>query len=204
MALVDADLRSPRVAAMLAIEGGVGLTDVLLERVDLDAALQPIGADGRLSALAAGRIPPNPAELLGSPAFADLLRRIREQFEYVVIDSPPVLPVADAVALSRLVDGVVLVVGVERVRRPQFSSGLTALEQVGAPLVGVVVNRLARSGVDAYAYYAYGYYGLDSSPAKSDSATSAPRQPEPGSDAGDGGAPATRGRGERAVRRGAS
>lgn len=159
VALIDADLRRPMVADTLGLEGGVGLTDVLRNRIEIDEALQEGDETGNLLVLTSGRIPPNPSELLGSDAFAALVLKVSEIVDYVVIDSPPVLAVTDAVAMSRSVDGVVVVVGVERVRRAQVSSTLLALEQVGAPVVGVVINRLPRRGVDATGYYSYGYYG---------------------------------------------
>lgn len=155
--IVDADLRNPSVAKLAGVEGGAGLTDLLLGRVEVDDVIQPIGAGGKLLAIASGRIPPNPAELLGSPGFADLVAQLRSEADYVVVDSPPLLAVADALELSRVVDGVVLVAGAERVRRPQLETAVASLHQIGAPLVGVIANRLARTGVDAYGYYAYGY-----------------------------------------------
>lgn len=157
VAIVDADLRNPSVARLAGIEGGAGLTDVLLGRVEIDDVIQPAGVGGKLLVIAAGRVPPNPAELLASPGFSELIARLRTQVDYIIVDSPPVLAVADAFELSRVVDGFVLVAGAERVRRPQLETAVAALRQIGAPLVGVIANRLARTGVDAYGYYAYGY-----------------------------------------------
>ena len=157
VALVDADLRKPSIAGLADIEGGVGVTDVLLGKVSLADALQTVGSHRRLHVLPAGRIPPNPAELLASPQFAELIAVLRRHVDYVVIDSPPVLAVSDALVLSHLADASIVVVGVERVRRQQFTTAMTALQQAKAPLAGVVMNRLARTGVDAYAYYTYGY-----------------------------------------------
>ncbi|WP_292833434.1 polysaccharide biosynthesis tyrosine autokinase [Microbacterium sp.] len=151
--LIDADMRKPRLATALGLEGAVGLTDVLIGRFEYDAIVQPVGAEHKLSVITAGMVPPNPAELLGGVRFTQLLEKLRSEFDYVVIDSPPVLAVTDAVLLSQRVDAVVYVVGVERVRRPQLQTGLEALARVDAPVVGLVVNHLPRSGVDAYTYY---------------------------------------------------
>ena len=155
--LVDADLRNPSVANLTGLEGGAGLTDLLLGRAQIDDVAQTAGTAGNLWAITAGRIPPNPAELLGSQRFHDVVANLRSQFDYVIIDSPPVLAVADALEMSRAVDGVVLVVGIERVRGPQLETALTSLRQISASPIGLVANRLARTGVDAYGYYAYGY-----------------------------------------------
>lgn len=157
VALVDADLRKPQVASMLGLEGGVGLTDVLLGEVSLAEVFQAAGPEGRVHVLSAGRIPPNPAELLESELFGELVDALAAEYDYVIVDSPPVLPVADAAVLSKVVDGVLMVVAVEHVRRPQLETGLASLERAEAPLIGVVANRLARVGVDAYSYYAQGY-----------------------------------------------
>ena len=166
--VVDADLRNPSLAKLSGLEGGAGLTDLLLGRVEVRDMVQPIGTSGRLFAIASGRIPPNPAELLASTGFTDLIAYLRLETDYIIIDSPPILAVADALELANVVDGVVLIVGVERVRRPQLETTIAALRQVGAPLIGIVANRLARTGVDAYGYYAYGYRAQAEAEAKSE------------------------------------
>jgi len=153
VALIDADLRKPRVAEMLGLEDSLGLTDLLVNRVGLEDVMQSVGDNRRLWVLPSGRVPPNPAELLGSPQFEELLTRFKNLFDYVIIDSPPVLPVSDAIVLSRSVDGVLLVAAIETVRRPQLETCVQTLERVGAPVIGVIANRLARTGVDAYSYY---------------------------------------------------
>lgn len=187
--IIDADLRNPSVAKLAGIEGGAGLTDLLLGRVDIDDVIQPAGGDGKLLAIAAGRVPPNPAELLASTGFASLIERLRTRVDYIVIDSPPVLAVADALELSSVVDGVLLVAGAERVRRPQLETATAALRQIGAPLVGVIANRLARTGVDAYGYYAYGYQVQAESEARKDGRKAGAR----GTDAMTEGGPRRRG-----------
>jgi len=153
VALIDADLRKPCVAEMLGLEDSLGLTDLLVNRVGLEDVMQSVGDNRRLWVLPSGRVPPNPAELLGSPQFEELLTRFKNLFDYVIIDSPPVLPVSDAIVLSRSVDGVLLVAAIETVRRPQLETCVQTLERVGAPVIGVIANRLARTGVDAYSYY---------------------------------------------------
>lgn len=163
VALVDADLRKPQIAMMLGLDDTVGLTDLLVNRVEVGDALQPVGETDRFWVLPSGSVPPNPAELLGSAQFAQLIELLRRHFDYVVIDSPPVLPVSDALVLSRLADGVILVVAVESVRRPQLETCVQTLQQVDAPVIGVIANRLTRSGVDAYSYYGQGAYRAEPS-----------------------------------------
>ncbi len=109
--LVDADLRRPSIAEYLGIEGGVGLTTVLIGRAEVEDVVQPLGTTS-LDLLPAGQIPPNPSELLGSTAMADLLERLSASYDMVLLDSPPLLPVTDAVVLSNLAGGALVVVGV--------------------------------------------------------------------------------------------
>src|SRR3954454_18535296 len=107
--LVEADLRRPRVGDYLGIETAVGLTDVLIGEVALDDAIQPWGTTGKVSALPAGTIPPNPSELLGSRQMADLLERLSKD-RLIIIDAPPLLPVTDAAVLTASASGAILVV----------------------------------------------------------------------------------------------
>jgi len=148
--LVDADLRRPSVARALDLEGAVGLTNVLLGSAALEDVVQEWGFGG-LEVLAAGALPPNPAELLSSPAMTRLLDSARETYDLVVVDTAPVLPVADAAILSQVVDGVLVVANVTRVRRPQLAEALGDLDQVGGRVLGVVLNEVARE-LSAYTY----------------------------------------------------
>lgn len=155
VALVDADLRRPMVAEYLGLERNVGLTTVLVGRTDLEDALQPWGQDN-LYVLASGEVPPNPSELLGTASMRELLNRLENTFDAVVIDAPPLLPVTDSAVLAQIVGGVVLVVGSQKVRSTDLEKSFAALEMVDAALLGVVLNRLPVKGPDAYAYSYYG------------------------------------------------
>lgn len=158
VALVEADLRRPKVAEYLGLEGAVGLTDVLIGTTTLDDVLQPWGGEGKLQVLACGTIPPNPSELLGSDRMRRVLTQLSTRFDHVLVDAPPLLPVTDAAVLSRLVGGVVVVVGSGRVHREALRRALASLAAVDARVLGTVVNRLPRRGPDAYGYgYGYGY-----------------------------------------------
>jgi polysaccharide biosynthesis transport protein len=148
--LVDADLRRPTVADVLGVEGGVGLTTVLAGQADVDDVLQDWGPAG-LQVLPSGAVPPNPAELLSSPAMRRLVSDLRATYDYVVLDTAPVIPVTDAIVLSRIVDGVVVVANTRRVRRRQLAQCLGSLSQVSARVLGVVLNQVHRDE-ESYTY----------------------------------------------------
>lgn len=137
--LVDADLRRPTIAAVTGLEPSVGLTTVLVGSASLDDVTQSWGESG-LDIVVAGDIPPNPAQLIDSAGMQALLDEAAGRYDHVVLDAPPILPVADGVVLARRTDGVVIVVGSGRVRRTQVSTALNALDTVGARCLGLVVN----------------------------------------------------------------
>ena len=149
--LVDADLRRPSIAEYAGVEGQVGLTTVLIGRAEVEHVVQPLGRTG-LDLLPAGQVPPNPSELLGSTAMAALLEQLSDSYDMVLLDSPPLLPVTDAVVLSLLAGGALVVVGADRIHRPQLQQSLESLETAGAHLFGVVMNKIARREAAAYAY----------------------------------------------------
>jgi capsular exopolysaccharide synthesis family protein len=155
--LIDADLRRPKVAEYLDLEGGVGLTNVLAGQVRLDEAIQPWGTDG-LSLLASGTTPPNPSELLGSPRMAEIVDVLRSQYDKIIIDSPPVLPVTDAVVASALAEAVVFVVRSGRTSRVQVANAARALQGVNAEVVGTVLNMKKQTRSERRSYGGNGYY----------------------------------------------
>lgn len=155
--LVDADLRRPRVSAYLGLEGSVGLTNVLAEQVTLGDALQVWG-DGGMNVLPSGSIPPNPSELLGSERMAELLATMRRDYDMIVIDSPPLLPVTDAAVLAAQADGAALVARYGKVTRNQVATSFRSLRAVDARLLGTILNGAPRRGHDGYDVYGYGSY----------------------------------------------
>ncbi|GAA2726605.1 polysaccharide biosynthesis tyrosine autokinase [Cellulomonas aerilata] len=152
--LVDADLRRPSVAEYMGLEGEVGLTTVLIGHASVQDVVQPWG-NGNLHVLPSGQIPPNPSELLGSRSMANLLDELARAYDVVLIDTPPLLPVTDAAILAKLTGGALVVVGSEKLQRQQLAEAMGALETVNARVLGVVLNRLARTQGDTYAYYDY-------------------------------------------------
>ena len=159
VALLDTDLRKPKVAEYLGIEGGTGLTDVLIGRARVADVLLPWGGRS-MYVLPAGKIPPNPSELLGSERMHKLLEALGQEFDVVLCDAPPLLPVTDAAVLSRATSGAIMVVAVGRTTTHQLDSALEALETVGSKVAGVVMTMVPTKGADAYSYgYGYGAYG---------------------------------------------
>jgi succinoglycan biosynthesis transport protein ExoP len=157
--LVDADLRRPRVADYLGIEGNAGLTDLLIGRAEIADVLQPWGEQA-LSVLPSGRIPPNPSEMLGSAAMRATVEHLERNFDYVVIDAPPVLLVADAAVLSA-VAGILFVAAAGKVRKADVVAALRALDAVKAVTFGVVGQMLPMRGADGGSYGKYAYYDGD-------------------------------------------
>ena len=161
--LVDADLRRPKLADYMGIEGAVGLTDVLVGRAELVDVIQPWGR-AQLSVLPGGRIPPNPSELLGSARMTHLIAELNRTFDVVIFDAAPLLPVTDAAILAKNVGGAIIVVAAGRTHKNQLKSAISILDGVGAPISGLVLTMLPTKGPDAYGYgqYGYGYgYGED-------------------------------------------
>jgi capsular exopolysaccharide synthesis family protein len=154
--LVDADLRRPRLHAFFGLEASVGMSTVLAGKIDIATAVQSVEGEHPLHLVAAGPIAPNPAELLRTDTVDTALTKLSESFDVVVVDSPPVLPVADALVLSRYIDVVVLLASADNTGRRKLSRAVEALRQVDAPLRGIVLN-----GVGAAEGDEYGYYGDD-------------------------------------------
>ncbi|HEX5493415.1 MAG TPA: polysaccharide biosynthesis tyrosine autokinase [Mycobacteriales bacterium] len=147
--VVEADLRNPSVADYMGLEGAVGLTDVLSGGARLDDVLQQWG-DLPLHVLASGELPPNPSELLSSTQMAELLARLRGRADFVLVDTPPLIPVTDAAALARECDGAILVVRYGRVDKDLVRRATESLGNVGARLLGTVLTMTPVKGKQGY------------------------------------------------------
>ena len=159
--LVDCDFRKPKMHKYFTIEGAVGLTNLLVGQVEQADVVQRWGRK-HLDLLPAGQIPPNPSELLGSEAMKKFLAQAEEDYDVILIDSAPLLPVTDAAILSKLTGGVAVVVAVGKTTKPQLSAALGHVENVGGRVLGFIMNKIPTKGVDAYRYrysYKYGSYG---------------------------------------------
>lgn len=156
VALVDGDLRLPRVADYMGIEGGVGLTNVLIGQVEVADALQKWGKNN-LFVLPSGPVPPNPSELLGSTAMDKVLEPLEKYFDYVLIDAPPLLLVTDAAVVGKKTGGVILVAASGATKKAELSGAIRTLKTAGVNLLGFVVTMLPTKGPDSYGYGAYTY-----------------------------------------------
>ncbi|UKA66831.1 polysaccharide biosynthesis tyrosine autokinase [Arthrobacter sp. FW306-05-C] len=150
--VVDGDLRHPSVAKIFGVVPGVGVTDILTGKAELDEVLQQRGDLPNLSILGAGRIPPNPSELLSSHAMKHLIDSLAER-AIVIIDAPPLLPVTDAVLLSRIAHGAIVVVRAGRTTTDQLRKALGNLRKVNASVLGTLINGLPAKEFDGYTYY---------------------------------------------------
>lgn len=153
--LVDGDMRRPTLHKYLDLLGQVGFSTVLSGRASLDEALQKTRFPG-LTVLTSGAIPPNPSELLGSMTAKKLLNELRTRFDYVVLDSTPLLAVTDAAILAAGADGVLLITRYGHTKREQLVHAVSSLSSVGAHLLGAVLTIVPTRGSSSYSYqYAY-------------------------------------------------
>ncbi|MFI7607791.1 polysaccharide biosynthesis tyrosine autokinase [Micromonospora sp. NPDC049366] len=172
--LVDADLRRPKVDDYLGIDAGVGLTDVLVGDVQVGDVVQRWG-DKSLLVLPSGSAPPNPSELLGSKAMADLLLALRESADIVIIDTAPLLAVTDGVVVAVQADGALLVSQQGRTSRAQVAAAARALHAVSVRLLGCVLNMAKMPKAEAYQYEAYRVVAAAESSAAHSDGTATPR-----------------------------
>jgi receptor protein-tyrosine kinase len=155
--VVEADLRRPRITRYLGLVGGVGLTNVLAGTADLADVTQYYGEDG-LAVIAAGPTPPNPSELVASTSMAELLDKLRASNDFVLVDSPPLLPVADSTGLAVVVDGVLLTVRYGSTRKDQLQQAAATVQRVGARTLGVIINIVPpKAEIASSLGHGYGY-----------------------------------------------
>ncbi|MBE3578059.1 MAG: CpsD/CapB family tyrosine-protein kinase [Limnochordales bacterium] len=165
--IVNADLRRPALHRILGRHERIGLTNVLLGTMTLEAAIQDTEVPN-LYYMGSGPLPPNPSELLGSEAMVELIGRLRSLYDMVLFDCPPVVAITDAAVLAPRVDGVLLVVRAGHTERQAARQARINLQRVGARILGVVLNDVEmRSG--RYGYYYYYYYRDSQREAASDS-----------------------------------
>lgn len=157
--LIDCDMRNPTVHKNFNLSNKVGLSSCISMGTALSDAVQKTSIEG-LYALTGGVIPPNPSELLGSEQMKNVLQRVKEQYDYVLIDTPPVMPVTDALIVGRFVDGMILVIASAEVKVEMARDVKNQLVNAGANILGVVLNKV-RSEHHGYGYGYYYYYGND-------------------------------------------
>ena len=168
--LVDADMRRPRLHKTFNLSNDRGLSSLIIGEGDLKDVVQSTSQE-RLEVLSCGPIPPNPAELLHAPGFRTLLEELHKTYDRVIFDAPPVNPVSDPMVLATMVDGVVVVASANQTREPALAMALRRLNEVKAPIAGLVLNKVElRTGLTGgygsynyqYQYYSAGYYAEDS------------------------------------------
>lgn len=153
--LMDCDLRNPSIHKFMKIGNSLGLTDVLVENRDIETCIKETEVKN-LHVLSAGFIPPNPAEILSSTKLKKLIEDLKETYDYIFIDAPPIGLVTDAGILGSFIDGVVLVVRSEVVEFKQLEETKKKLDSVNAKIIGAVLNAYKAQTSD---YYYYSYYG---------------------------------------------
>lgn len=161
--LIDADMRRPRLHSLFDIGNSEGLSTLLSSEMDDDEILTVIKQDevSKLFLLTSGPIPPNPAELIGSLQMAGLLQTLQKHFTHVVVDSPPITSFTDGVLIASMVDGVILVVHSGKSSRQVVRRARQLLQDVGARIFGVVLNKVNLQSQENY-YYNQSYYHRDS------------------------------------------
>jgi polysaccharide biosynthesis transport protein len=159
--MVSCDLRKPRLGEFFGVDERAGLTTAILGEGSLEQLIRPAPGTASLWLLPSGPTPPNPAELLSGARAREIFAQLRADYDLVLIDSPPVLPVTDAVVLSRDADATLLVAAAFRTRSGDLLRATEKLAQVNAQLVGVVLNEATRQGSVYYGRYGKhgGYYG---------------------------------------------
>jgi receptor protein-tyrosine kinase len=165
--LVDGDMRRPKLNEYLDLIGSVGFSTVLTGRASLHEVLQKSRFQG-LTVLTSGTVPPNPSELLGSLAAKKVLSDLRGGFDYVVVDSSPLLAATDAAILAAESDGVLMIAKFAATKRDQLARAIETLGNVGARILGAVFTMVPERGNS----YKYSYYGeTDKSPSRSSAAS---------------------------------
>ena len=176
---VDADLRRPTLYQHFGVTKIPGLTDLIVGKSAASQAIHSTKVEG-LQLLPCGYLTPNPAELLGSPMMKQIIDALRAHYEWVLIDAPPLLAMADAPVLCPLVDGVVLVIAAESASKPAVMRAVDQVQSVGGKIVGLVLNKV---NLERNSYYYSQYYGeyyrsyYAESAAKGSSVEVAPRRP---------------------------
>lgn len=163
--LIDADLRRPVIHSIFNLKKETGITNYLIGNKALGDIIKPTFVDN-LSIIPCGPLPPNPSELLGSEEMAQLIKRLKEKFEVILFDSPPVIAVTDAAILSTLVDGVILVIKAHQTHREAIKRAKNLLDNAEAKIFGSLLNGVnikKTYGTNYYYYYYhyYQYYGHD-------------------------------------------
>lgn len=154
--IIDCDMRKPTIHKLFKIKGIPGLSELLVGMNGLAECIQPTTYEN-LDVICGGTIPPNPAELLGSTAMDQVLEFLTSRYDYILLDTPPVNVVADAMVLSSKVDGVLMVVRQNVTTHPDLRHALASLEFAKAKVLGSLLNGVESSSKSGYYKYGYGH-----------------------------------------------
>ncbi|HEY2252096.1 MAG TPA: CpsD/CapB family tyrosine-protein kinase, partial [Planctomycetaceae bacterium] len=154
--IVESDFRRPRVHKLLGLDREIGVTSIISGDLELADAIQETGIDN-LYGLSCGPKPSNPSELLSSPRYAELIDLLREKFDYVIIDTPPLLAVTDPAVVATRVDGILITIRINKRSQQDCVRSAELLSSLGANQLGVIVNGVDNR--DRYGGYGYGGYG---------------------------------------------
>ncbi len=159
--LIDCDLRKPKVHTFFKLHNGQGLTNILVEDVKCKDVVHETDLARGLYVLTAGPIPPNPAELLGSNKMKNFIEDMKNEHDYIILDSPPVGMLTDAAILSTIADGTILVCAVGQANIEATKGAKALLDKVNANILGVVLNKVPVKSGGYYKYHYYSYYNYD-------------------------------------------
>ncbi len=159
--LIDADLRKPKLHKYFLMPNNYGITENIIEEMPLFETLKEVDEIPNLFLLFSGVIPPNPSEILSSKKMKELIEKLREKFDMLIIDAPPVAQLTDAAIIGTYVDGVVLVIAAGETNIEMAKKAAKSLQNVGAKILGSVLTKIDKKnsgGYYDYKYYSY-YYG---------------------------------------------
>lgn len=153
--LIDADMRQHNIHNIFKLDNTIGLSNILVDHHDHSAAVKTIPGISNLSIITAGTLPPNPSELIGSNRMKELLNDLRQRYDRIIIDSPPVLSLSDSIILSRLVDGVILIIHGGTTGKDVIKRTILSLTSVNAKMLGVVLNNINITNQHYHYYQSY-------------------------------------------------
>ena len=155
--LVDCDFRKPSIHKKMGITNAVGLTNILVQDVKKEECMVKTDVKN-LFIITSGPVPPNPAELLGTKKMRDFIEMLKKEFDFVLIDAPPVLAVTDAQILSTIADGVIFVASYGEAQKNALVDAKQLIDKVGGKILGVVFNKVPEAASGYYGKYYKGYY----------------------------------------------
>lgn len=153
--LIDTDLRKPSIYSYVGLKNFMGLTNIIAQDMDYREVLQKNESLENLDIIISGPIPPNPSEILGSAKMRDLVKELEQEYDMIIMDSPPVGLVTDAAVLSTIVDGVIIVCIACKTKKEDIGKSIDSLKKVSANLIGVVINKIKHKENASYNAYYY-------------------------------------------------